>query len=140
METTASNAAATACPNTLTADEVAEFFKAACLVLKAKTGNSYVSVGITVTLGFAESAVEWVTYADGCHHMRRATFADAFEAIVDAAGPSNVAAQMRKEAADLLAKADRLEAIAATPLPSDVAAEVMSEGRQLPGKSTNIHE
>lgn len=140
METTLQNTQATACPNAPTADEVAEFFKAACLVLKAKTGNCWLSAGVTVTLGFGEAKVEWMTYADGCSHFHRPTFPEAFEAIVEAAGPVHKAARMRKEAEKLLAQACMLEGFAATALPGDVAAEVMPEGRQLPGKSVNIHE
>lgn len=143
METTSQTTAATACPTTPalpTPEAVAAFFEAACAGIKKATGNPYVSSGITVTSGYGATVVEWCTYADGCHHVRRQTFEEAMAEIITSAGPTAKAAALRIQAKELTEKAERIEAFAATPLPSDVTAEVMPEGRQLPGKSTNIHE
>jgi hypothetical protein len=142
METNASPAQATACPNypLITETDVVAFVTEMAVRLGNEAANGYVSVGVTCVTNFGDARIEWTTYADGSSHIHRPTLAEAFAAQVSRVSPAMKADRMRREALQLIEKAEQLEAMAATVLPSDVAAEVMPEGRGLPGKSTNIHE
>jgi hypothetical protein len=142
MTTTASPAAATACPqSTITEAQVASFLTEQATLIAVTLQNDYVAVTASATNNHGELRVEWTVYADGSHHVRGCSLDEAIVEQIRRASPHAQAQRLRIEAAGLLAKAHAIEMVhpVAKPFASDVAAEAVAEGRTLP-KSTNIHE